>query len=119
MAPEAVTHSPTHPLTHSPTHPLTHSPTHPLTHSPTHPLTHSPTHPLTHSPTHPLTHSPTHPLTHSPPFGYELQQLPLRRVGHEIQQPVRPLLHVADARLAIGEQMLFAHDARAVEHQTH
>src|SRR5215211_397783 len=66
MAPEAVTHSPTHPLTHSPTHPLTHSPTHPLTHSPTHPLTHSPTHPLTHSPTHPLTHSPTHPLTHSP-----------------------------------------------------
>jgi len=26
--PEAVTHSPTHPLTHSPTHPLTHSPLH-------------------------------------------------------------------------------------------
>jgi hypothetical protein len=47
--------------------------------------------------------------------GLDPQDSSLGRIGEEIDEPVRPLAHVADALAQLAQDALLAHDLVAVE----
>src|ERR1044071_1744380 len=53
------------------------------------------------------------------PFRSYLPKLPVPLVRDHVERAVRPLAHVADALVAVGEQVLFAHHAVAFDDQPH
>src|SRR5262245_8528742 len=49
---------------------------------------------------------------------HELDDAAAVAIGEDIEGAIRPLLHVADARVELGEQTLFANHPLALQHQT-